>query len=154
MNERNKQEKGKNVRSTSASLAQVKRTYSSSTSGSSKSLRLRPGSEFNKSLTFSLQISSPEILIVKSLSGVWIYTNTKINLKTTQPSLSATNHIIETEFKKPIFLFYQDCNISYIHYMVIDVINSFLCYSSHGICLPTASLPICKYGSCNNPKST
>jgi len=39
------------------------------TSGSSRSFKLRPDSEFNKSLTFSLYISSPDIFIVKSLSG-------------------------------------------------------------------------------------
>jgi len=43
----------------------------------------------------------------------------------------------------------SDFDEAYIHYMLIDVINSFISYPSHRVCLPTASLPICKYGCCN-----
>jgi hypothetical protein len=52
----------------------------------------------------------------------------------------------ESKFKETIIL---GSDKAYIHDMPIDIINGFLCYSPHRVCLTTASLSICEYGCCN-----
>lgn len=52
----------------------------------------------------------------------------------------------ESEYK---FKLQLGSSEAYIYYMIVDIMNSFLCYSSHCVSLPTASLSISKNSCCD-----
>lgn len=56
--------------------------------------------------------------------------------------------IATTKTKKAVMEF--ENNEAYIFDVVIDILDSTLCYSPHGKCLTTASLAICKDCGCKN----
>lgn len=77
----------------------------------------------------------------------WSFFHSELFLSVDYQSKSTSNTDNQLNYLAKLIL---GSDKAYIYYMLIDIINSFLCYSSHCVSLPTAGLPICKYSCCKN----